>query len=255
MHHLYRLTNQVNQKVYIGQSSDLSKRWSDHKAAVKHNRPTQKIHYALIKYGVDRFDWDIIATCQTWDDANELETLLVAQYESHISTGKGYNSTRGGYNAPKTEEWKQKVSKKLTSNLDVFLGRAYKIHGNKYDYSKVIYIKARTNIKIICREHGEFQQTPDKHLNRNQGCPKCTHKVGGEKNKNHIGSLFIEKSKIIHGDTFDYSKAKYINASAKIEIGCKKHGYFWQTPNNHLAGYGCFKCGIELTVLKRGKRK
>ena len=104
---LYRITNKINGKNYIGQAYDISKRWSDHRSAVRLNKPTQIIHRALIKYGLDNFEFEVIAGCRTQDDANDAETLLVAQYESHVSTGKGYNATFGGMNAPKTEVFKQ----------------------------------------------------------------------------------------------------------------------------------------------------
>lgn len=110
---LYRITNKINNKVYIGQAADVSKRWYDHRKAVKLNNPTQTIHYALIKYGLDSFEFEVIASCKTQDDANCIETELVKQYDSFIKNGKGYNVTLGGMNAPKTEEWKRKVSEKL----------------------------------------------------------------------------------------------------------------------------------------------
>lgn len=58
------------------------------------------------------------------------------------------------------------------SNNQEFISKSLKIHGNKYDYSKVNYINAKTKVKIICKKHGEFTQTPNKHLSK-QGCPKC----------------------------------------------------------------------------------
>ena len=104
---LYRITNLINGKVYIGQAADVSKRWSDHRRAVKLNKPTQTIHHALIKYGLEHFAFDIIACCLTQEDANETETVLVSQYDSFVANGKGYNATHGGMNAPKSEEFKQ----------------------------------------------------------------------------------------------------------------------------------------------------
>lgn len=70
------------------------------------------------KYGVENFIFEVIAACKSQDDANELETLLVEQYQSHISTGNGYNVSAGGSNAPKTEQWKQQLSNWHTSLSD-----------------------------------------------------------------------------------------------------------------------------------------
>jgi hypothetical protein len=53
---------------------------------------------------------------------------------------------------------------------------------------------------------------------------------------------FINKSKQIHGNTYDYSKSIYINTNTKLTIICKKHGEFTQLPSNHYK-YNCNKCG------------
>ena len=55
--------------------------------------------------------------------------------------------------------------------------------------------------------------------------------------------LFIEKSKLIHGDKYDYSKVDYKNANTKIIIICKIHGEFYKTPSKHTnSKQGCAKC-------------
>lgn len=109
-----------------------------------------------------------------------------------------------------------------------------KIHGNKYDYSKVIYKGNNTNVKIICKKHGEFLQRPANHLNFNN-CPKC---VGGIKNTQ---KEMIKKFKLFHGDKYDYSKVNYKNAHKHVIIRCPEHGEFSQTPTTHLNA-GCSKC-------------
>lgn len=53
-----------------------------------------------------------------------------------------------------------------------FVESAIKVHGNRYDYSKVEYKNNATHVTIICPEHGEFEQTPNMHL-RGRGCPYC----------------------------------------------------------------------------------
>jgi hypothetical protein len=123
--------------------------------------------------------------------------------------------------------------KKLT--LETFIEKAKKIHGNKYNYSKVAYIKAIEKIVIICKKHGDFLQTPHNHL-QGQHCPKCR---GYDKTT----ELFIEQANIIHNNYYDYSKVVYTTSKEKIIITCKKHGDFLQTPSNHLTGNRCPKCG------------
>jgi predicted GIY-YIG superfamily endonuclease len=111
MHYLYKILCITNQKNYIGQTVDTSKRWYQHKAEARKDKPAMIINQAMKKYGINNFIFEIIVTCITQDQANNLETELVKQYESHISTGKGYNVSNGGSNAPKTEEWKAAIRK------------------------------------------------------------------------------------------------------------------------------------------------
>ena len=54
------------------------------------------------------------------------------------------------------------------TKTEIFIEKARKIHGDKYDYSKAEYINARTKTCIICPKHGEFWQIPYSHINR--GC-------------------------------------------------------------------------------------
>ena len=116
-----------------------------------------------------------------------------------------------------------------------------KIHCDKYDYSKVEYVKMHKKVCIICPEHGEFWQTPSKHIN-GQGCPKCGKENAA--NKRNIGECeFIKRSKEKWGNTYDYSKVKYNKINEKVEIICKKHGSFFQRPYDHLHGHGCPVCG------------
>lgn len=61
---------------------------------------------------------------------------------------------------------------------------------------------------------------------------------------------FIAKAKAVHGDRYDYSKVKYVNASTKVCIICKIHGEFWQTPSHHTCGHGCTKCAAEVNAAK-----
>ena len=56
--------------------------------------------------------------------------------------------------------------------IEEFIEQARKVHGDKYDYSKVEYKGINTKVCIICPEHGEFWQSPYNHLN-GHGCPNC----------------------------------------------------------------------------------
>ena len=121
-----------------------------------------------------------------------------------------------------------------------FLEKAYKVHGNKYDYSKVEYVNSQTKVCIICPKHGEFWQEPAAHI-RGYNCPKCANKKRGDTFRSDAGE-FIKKAKEIHSNKYDYSKVEYINSQTKVCIICPEHGEFYILPQNHLFGQGCPKC-------------
>jgi hypothetical protein len=124
-----------------------------------------------------------------------------------------------------------------------FIDRANIIHNYKYDYSQSVYFNKQTSLKIICPYHGIFDKTPMSHIFKKAGCPKC---------KGRVTNLyeFVEKSKIIHGDKYDYSLSVYNGNKSIIDIVCKDHGSFRQIVNYHLSGCGCPQCGgtIQLTL-------
>lgn len=123
---------------------------------------------------------------------------------------------------------------------ELFIKRARKVHGDKYDYSKVNYVNNRTNITIICPIHGEFVQLPANHL-KGEGCYECGRVRTGDAKRVSVEES-IRKAKMIHGDFYDYSKVTYNKIADKVTIICPKHGEFEQTMNNHLGGQGCPKC-------------
>jgi len=116
-----------------------------------------------------------------------------------------------------------------------YIKKAIKVHGEKYDYSKVEYIGSRLKVEIICKEHGSFFQLAKNHL-MGKGCLLCSG------NKKLTTFDFINNSVKVHEEKYDYSKVEYTNRGLKVEIICPEHGVFSQTPNNHLGGQGCPKC-------------
>jgi hypothetical protein len=120
-----------------------------------------------------------------------------------------------------------------------FIERSNKTHNNKYDYSKVDYKNIHTKVIITCPEHGDFSQSPNSHQ-RGHGCIECSG------TKQRTTKEFIDESKIIHGDTYDYSKVDYSSLKNRVTIVCSIHGEFEQYPSSHLKGHGCEKCGFKL---------
>jgi len=126
------------------------------------------------------------------------------------------------------------------STKEEFIKKSNIVHNNKFDYSKVEYKNNKTKVKIICPEHGIFEQRPDNHTNVKAGCPKCANNILYTNNE------FIEKSNIVHNNKFDYSKVNYKTAHIKVIINCPEHGDFKQKPSRHLSGDGCPKCANNI---------
>lgn len=119
------------------------------------------------------------------------------------------------------------------------IGRFLKIHGDLYDYGEFVFTNISTKGTIICRNHGEFQQTPKNHF-KGHGCPKCAGNIL------KTTEIFINEAQVIFGDLYDYSQTVYINNIEKVKIVCKIHGIFEQPPVEHLSEKGCRKCADDL---------
>tara|TARA_B100000963_G_C22624167_1_gene671470 strand:- start:608 stop:2152 length:1545 start_codon:yes stop_codon:yes gene_type:complete len=127
-----------------------------------------------------------------------------------------------------------------------FIAKAKKVHGNKFDYSKVNYKLSRIKVTIICPTHGEFLQTPSNHLS-GRGCETCSYIGRSLKDNEH----FLNKAREKHGNKYDYSKVQYKGNKKKVVIICDKHGEFLKSPDNHYKGQGCPECGDLVSRKKR----
>ena len=161
------------------------------------------------------------------------------------------------------------MSKRKTT--EEFIEQAKNVHGDKYDYSKVVYESGQKQVEIICRVHGSFFQRPLDHLQNNQtkvcivcpihgefwqapqhhlkgyGCKKCsmTH--------NYTTDEFISICKKLYGDKYDYSKTIYVNQKTKVCVICHKHGEFYTYPMHHMRGVGCPHCQNSILEEKTAR--
>ena len=138
----------------------------------------------------------------------------------------------------KTEIFLDKVKAKNHANHKDSNGNSL------YSYEKANYVTSKTKLIITCLEHGDFEQTPNKHLS-GQGCLKCGYIKNGE-NQKLSNVEFINKALAIHGSRYDYTKVVYKGATTKVIITCLEHGDFVQNPYVHLnSTVGCTKCALE----------
>lgn len=147
-----------------------------------------------------------------------------------------------GYGCPMCAN--KKRGDTFRGTLEDFIKKAREVHGDKYDYSEVDYKNYSTKVRIKCPLHGVFEQTPTAHVLAKHGCPMCN-------GRNLTTKDIIEKFVSVHGDEYDYSRVDYKKMHEKVDIICKEHGLFRQTPSKHILGQGCPKCA----AIKRGKLK
>jgi hypothetical protein len=143
--------------------------------------------------------------------------------------------------------------RKLTTQE--FLEKFYEKYpdGLNLDLSKFAYTTARTKSLIICNIHKiEYFNTANNLLQGIKCCKLCKSSAIANVQRYNLNT-FVEKSKQIHKNRYDYSKTVYKDIRSKVNIICKKHGEFLQHPQSHWAGYGCPQCGY--TSLRKTKEQ
>lgn len=153
-----------------------------------------------------------------------------------------------------------------TTYKDNFIKKASIKYNSKYDYSKVEYINAKTPVIIICPKHGEFLQTPDKHLSGKYGCPKCSLELKDKsaiKLNQKLSAIanamtkeqFLEKAKEKYNNKYTYIINNWSGlCSTKIKVICPIHGEFEILARNHLMKNnhtGCPKCGKVQSIQNK----
>jgi hypothetical protein len=151
------------------------------------------------------------------------------------------------------------LKKRLTASR-TFISRATKVHGSKYDYSRVRYKDSKTPVRIVCpsASHGEFRQAPHNHL-LGKGCPSCGSMALAIRTLQKRKEIFLRHAQKVHGTKYDYSQVVFKNTNHKVTVICPIHGEFMVRPTHHTATpySGCPICIESLgekairRVLKR----
>jgi hypothetical protein len=134
------------------------------------------------------------------------------------------------------------------------IARSKKKHGNKFDYTHTVFLgRNKGPITVGCPEHGLVTMSERGHFD-GPGCPQCGETI--RRNKLSLGGeTFIARALEAHKGFYDYSRVKYVNAHAKVEIVCPFHGSFFQRPFHHLQNKGCSKCANMLTRARMVDRE
>lgn len=144
-------------------------------------------------------------------------------------------------------------------DTDWFVATAIAKYGTQFDYSRFIYVNAKTKSIVICKDHGELLISPATHIRSVYGCQKCglvgrtiarrksaaTHRHKLPTSVSTFISMVIEK----HGDKFDIDTADYVGLTlGTVTLICKDHGSFTFSPPRHLLknSNGCPRCGTDI---------
>jgi len=207
------------------------------------------------KFG-DRFDYSKVK----YADSQTPITLICKEHgEFNIDMYKHLYYENGG--CPLCNS---KIEKEEKANA--FIKKSKEKFGDRFDYSKVVYVNSQTPVTLICKEHGEFSVNMYRHLYSKDGlCPLCNKSSvncgnrqpllfsrGGVK---HLSTEYIiKRCKYIYGDKYDYSKIEYKGGNVKtekIEIVCPIHGSFFKIYDNiQKRDCGCPKCAKEKSIEK-----
>lgn len=203
---------------------------------------SKKLYPNKIKY--DKCNYvnsktNVVLYCTEKDENGEEHGYYKVNPNNHLRGTYGCKKCQYQNLGKKSKE--KKVTKLIQDSKEKF--------GEQFLYDNIA--DEKNGYKFYCTkkdengiEHGFFTVNyPYDHLHKkNGGCPKChTHQ--------HTTESWKERAKIVHGDTYDYSKTDLENRDEKgrVLITCRIHGDFWQDPANHLQGMGCQCCTRGIT--------
>lgn len=165
------------------------------------------------------------------------------------------NNHQRGQNCPECARI-HRARVKINKYRNMCITKFKEAHGDKYDYSQVVYKLGRQNVTIICpvvtngKIHGPFLQTPENHWN-GQGCPTCATIACAYSKRNTREGIIARFKERWPFEIYGYSYDKYVYVDYKRTpsiITCPKHGDFLQTASNHLDKRnvsGCYQCSME----------
>ena len=121
---IYKLTNLINNKIYIGQTKNFKQRMNCHKSSCNSKRCKNKPLYIDIKkYGWNNFSKEILFESSNQKIINEKEKLFIKEYKS-LYTENGYNIQSGGkYNLHQTNRTKKLISEAEKGNKNHMYGK------------------------------------------------------------------------------------------------------------------------------------
>ena len=211
---IYKVTNKINGKVYIGQSVDIGRRWRQHMTA----EDDIYFHKAIQKYGVENFEWEVIEQCKK-SELDEREIYWIEYYDSY---NKGYNCTKGGEGVSGGEDhprWKGGVSSDPEYNKQYYEANKekrkeyYETNKNKIkEKGKEYYEANKEKRKEYDRQHREANKEKAKEYREtNKEKIKQQVKEWNEANKEKVRQYRKQYNEANKEKRKEYDRQYYIN--------------------------------------------
>lgn len=219
---IYKITNLVNGKVYVGKSVDIEERWEDHKRE-SFNRKSKDynkyLYQSIRKHGLENFSFEVIEECSK-EDLNDREIYWIKEYQSFPpDLGKGYNSYPGGEgNYPRL-------------NQDQIIEIFNLLKTTNLTYEEIVSMY-HTNTEVIYKINngkGYYKLDGVLYLVRNnKQFSKFIHRNNGNKNKEKLTYPIPPKQEILikfHELNYNCQKvADYYKISTMLlKKWCKKY--------------------------------
>lgn len=154
---IYVIRNNINDRVYVGQTTNMNDRWSAHMApSASKAQPNQELYMDMDRFGRNNFWYEVIDTCESQSEADDLEELWIAKLDGY---NVGYNRTRRTNGREHSEQWKAEHSKKMSGEGNPNYGKHWS-EDFKNEMSKKITGKmagAKHNLAkaVVCVETGD----------------------------------------------------------------------------------------------------
>jgi len=141
-----------------------------------------------------------------------------------------------------------KTQEMLNSRIvtpDILEARFREKHGNKFEYDWSTYTTLHSRMKMYCPSHEWVYTTPSNH-EQGADCWFCGIETRSVSHTVTYEEAII-RSRLRHGDTYEYTEEGYTGAKGKLGVICKKHGLKPQYANDHWSGHGCDECSPTIS--------
>ena len=212
------------------------------------SRPQEEVIKDFIEVHGNKYDYSKV----TYTGASKNIIIICPIHgDFKLMAGK-HKLGRGCKDCRKIKEKEERLSKAKQYVIEKFR----EVHGDFYNYDKVVYNRNDEKVIITCPIHGDFPQAPAGHK-RGEKCPDCSYEKRSSVKIEKTKTTLIEDFKKAHGDYYNYDKVEYVKGVSSVIITCPIHGDFPQTPSSHKAGKGCSKCKVfkaKETFIKKANK-